>query len=237
MQRICGKCKEQIDADVRAVVCEGFCENINPFHLECVGLALEYADACLHQNIMWMCDSCRDMMESIKFRNTVNKLRCDAEPPKVLNSELKQLKHEIRTIHKSLMELSDIVKDGKNSSDLALPISTRDILSSTVIHDEYTKASTNDASNFELFLSNIAPDVTEEDVGELVRNTLNLSEPIYVKRLVPAWRNVTTLDYVSFKVKLKQKHRLNALDATIWPTGIRCREFKNYPTIAWKPTR
>lgn len=241
MEKVCGECKNEIGPGGKIVVCQGFCEDMNRFHIECVGLPDDLAAGCLYKKVMWMCECCRDLITNIKFRNIVHKLNSNDAP---LN-ELDQLKQDVSRINNTLEELISAVKkesvshSSKNPTTEPTTIcdgSNGDVLTSTRIQRETPEHALINTTTFSLFVSNIAPDVTVEEVQELICEVLEVSEPVPIKRLVPAWRAPTEMEYVSFKVDLHQKYKSKALDASFWPCGVRCREFRNYSSSTWRPS-
>lgn len=67
----CNACKIEICAEDVVVACEGKCEGSRYFHAKCVGLTYDEGCACLHSNIFWMCDGCRDIIEKGRFRDAL----------------------------------------------------------------------------------------------------------------------------------------------------------------------
>lgn len=69
----------------------------------------------------------------------------------------------------------------------------------------------------------------------MVSEVLGTDDAVIAKRLVPPWKDVATMDFISFRVDLDSSLKLRALTLTSWPAGIRRREFKEISREAWRP--
>ncbi|XP_058064525.1 uncharacterized protein LOC131214157 [Anopheles bellator] len=78
-----------------------------------------------------------------------------------------------------------------------------------------------------LYISRLAPSVTDEQVASMVTNCLGSGEYI-VKRLLRKDADTATLSFLSFKVGLPETMRHKALQPTTWPSGVQIREFVDY---------
>lgn len=78
-----------------------------------------------------------------------------------------------------------------------------------------------------LFLTNIDRFATEKEVECMVRRSvgIEMEEEINVIKLVPKWKNVSLLDYASFRVVLDIRWKTVVMNSDTWPTGIKFREF------------
>lgn len=90
---------------------------------------------------------------------------------------------------------------------------------------------------FSIFLTNIDENVTEEEVSDMVSQSLGIDEcgSISVIKLVSKW-STNVRDYASFKVMLHDKYKNKALQANTWPTSIMYRKFYERPRNTWRPT-
>lgn len=239
MPTVCEKCKTPIALNVSAIQCNGFCENTAKFHIDCVGLSYAEAMACMRADIMWMCDCCRELLKNIKFRNIIKHLK----PIEDSREEIDRLRLDIAKINDTL---SRIIRPINNDSTVNVATNSHveneqhnekmsDVLSSTRIHRSTLNESSQDCTEFSLFVSNIAPDVTNNQLKTLICEKLNITESLPVKRLVSPWKDPASLQYISFKVDLDRKYKNIALDSTIWPRGVRCREFKSFQQSSWRP--
>lgn len=93
-------------------------------------------------------------------------------------------------------------------------------------------------AKFWLYLTRIAPSVTELDIREMVRKQLDTDDVIIFK-LLPRDRDVSTLTFISFKVGMSLALRERALSASTWHRGIVYREFTDHRVNTaqnfWRP--
>lgn len=238
MPSICEKCKNPIAINATSIQCKGFCDDNNKFHADCVELHYDKAVACMQSDIFWMCACCRGLIKNIKLRSIAKSLKLNEDP---LN-EINQLKRDITKINDTLATLvTQMNNDSTVKPSANIHVGNEaasNILSSTRIQSSSSTfvESSPGPNKFSLFISNIAPEVTDNDVVELVCQKLKMSEPVPVKRLVSRWKDPLSLQYVSFKVDLDYKYKNDALNLTIWPSGVQCREFKNCRQNSWRPS-
>lgn len=244
MAGYCRNCKtECLDSD-SVVVCEGFCVGIQRFHARCVGLTDDEGGVCLYRNIMWMCDDCCALMENMRFRDTVNAVRSISCP---VREEIEKLKTEVKAINDTLDCIkgkTPIVPDEGCSAitsgspmNVPHPLSPGHSSPLTSTRIGSSPSICTNATSLKLHLSNIANDVTEAEVVQMIANAIGVRDIISIKCLKPAWRDATTMDFISFKVEISDCHRLNALCSSRWPKEVKCREFKDFPNTTWRPTR
>lgn len=89
---------------------------------------------------------------------------------------------------------------------------------------------------FWLYLSRIHTSVKGEAMETLAKECLQCDDPIHVISLVKKNADMSSLNFISFKVGMDVKYRDVALNPATWPQGILFREFegastKNY----WAP--
>lgn len=109
-------------------------------------------------------------------------------------------------------------------------------LSSTKINAIDPAESVTNNDNLQLYVSNIAPDVTLREVEHMVCESIGVVSVLQVKRLISSWQDISTLNYVSYKVTIDAQFRDNALRISNWPSGVRCREFRDFHNSAWRPS-
>lgn len=245
----CHACKKEIRVEDIVVCCEGFCEDQHYIHARCAGLTYDEGCACLNSNILWVCDTCRKEIENRRIRKPSTALdmsglatRGDVDSLKTeldriskivsqLTSNPSSTEMPVESPDKSLLHQHDTAPSSCTSSPLT---STRNQATDHVIH---RTSQANNNSHLQLFISNIASDVTDDELGTMVCGTLGTDHVLSVKRLVSPWKDTSTLEYVSFKVIVNEQYRNCALNLSNWPTGVRCREFKNYSYSVWRPMR
>lgn len=239
MTNQCNTCKAEIRAEDLVVACEGFCDGYRYFHAKCVGLSYDESCACLHRNIFWMCDSCSDMIEKGRFRKAVKDLQESNDY--ATKSEINELKTEVKRISEMISLKETNVAEVSNKSASSSHSEAQNfigkhstpIASSSVNDNHHVADIENDTIN--LYISNIAIDVTIEELKEMVCESTGAKNVMQVKCLVSSWRNVSTLDYLSYKVSIDAQYRKSALKKSNWPNGVWCREFIDNPNVAWRP--
>ena len=132
--------------------------------------------------------------------------------------------------------LSFAQKETASKSKMDVPTNFGTPLSSTRIEKPAEICTEQRSQTFKLFLSNIDRKVTEADIYELVSSRVRTRKPFSVKRLVPAWKQVADLEYISFKVELDVFEREKALSPGCLPPGMRYREFRDRNRdVPWSP--
>lgn len=246
MDRFCGVCKEKILDGETFVTCEGFCpRGCRRFHAECVGLKQDECSVLQHRNVLWLCDDCQDLMTKSKFRNTINHIRvasaasCTTEENEIqhLKSQMEKMNDTLDRLVHAFSSNSSAIPVASCSNDEETPPRTGEDfapLSSTMLQPIDPSSTANDSS-ISLHVSNIANDISQTEVIDMVKDSIGASHISSIKLLVPAWKDSSTLDFISFKVDVNVKYRKAALDPSSWPEGVRCREFKKRSTTAWRP--
>lgn len=185
----------------------------------------------MNPNILWICNKCRRAKEerrssqkaSIIDSTTTSdivELKTEMERTKVM---LNELSHKFDSLNASSFQ-SEQSGDSQHVLNSSLFTSTR--------HDHSIQNQGH--SNTSLFVSNIAPDVTDEEFKRMVEETVGPGNIVSFKCLVPAWKEKSSLDYISYKVVVNVKHG-TASNAVNWPNGVRCREFVNRLNESWRP--
>lgn len=215
----CNACKIEICAEDVVVTCEGLCDDHRIFHAKCVGLSYDEGCACLHSNIFWMCDGCRDLIEKGRFRNALEQNSTYAT-----QKEVNCLKSDVERISKLITQFSTYPSKHPQEPHHVEPSCP---LSSTKIN-EADHANEHTDEDVEVFVSNITLDVTDNEIEEMVCESTGARNVRSFKCLVPAWKDTLTMNYVSFKVAIDAKFRNAALKRSNWPVGVRCREFRNF---------
>lgn len=182
MKRPCQKCKQDIIDEERIIVCKGFCEGIQRYHLKCVGLSENDQATCHIRNVYWMCDECCQLMSNKKFLNTINgwksseskterEVECLRNDVSKLSETLTSFMESLQTIQSSRTSSSPSIKESpdKNQHPLSSTgIFDMDHLNETSSRMKEGSAADQSRGKFKLHLSNIAVDVTEYEVSEMV---------------------------------------------------------------------
>ena len=89
------------------------------------------------------------------------------------------------------------------------------------------KTVANPEPRFWLFFTNISPDVTPDDMANLVKSKLNTND-IHVRRLTKYDADLSRQTFVSFKVGIPSTLKNVALSQNTWPAEVAFREFTDY---------
>ncbi|XP_053699363.1 uncharacterized protein LOC128746337 [Sabethes cyaneus] len=83
-----------------------------------------------------------------------------------------------------------------------------------------------------IYLSSFHPSTTVKEIARLVTEclVLNAEEHPKVVKLIPMGKDPATLNFVSFKIGVKQQFKDKALRCETWPENIRFRLFEDYRT-------
>lgn len=231
----CSACNAEIRTEDIVVCCELFCKPFQYFHARCVGLSYDDGCACLHDNIFWMCDSCRDLIQKGRVRE-MNEVKTNEFATK---EEFNCLKSELDRISQLVSKIEHntaVPCVSENPPDCLEPVSDISLLSSTKIKANNEQLSTSKEANLQLYVSNIANDVSEDEVIKMVCDSIGSKEVLGIRRLVASGTDISTLDYISYKVIIDPQFRCSAMQSDNWPGGIRCREFRNGHKMTWRPS-
>lgn len=233
MKDQCTACNVECSAEDTVVCCEGFCEEFCYFHAKCVGLSYDEGCACLHQNIFWMCDNCRDIIEKGRYREAIKEGENFAK-----KEELNSLKNELDNISRTVSQIENLLTEPRDTSKMSecIEATNSSPLSSTKLNaiDESRCPSTDE--NLQLYVSNIANDVPEDEGKLMVCESIGATYVLGIKRLVAYGTDITALDYVSYKITVDARFRSTAMNRSCWPDEVRCREFKCTSRTTWRPS-
>lgn len=252
---ICQHCYQPICAEQQMISCDGFCLDL--YHTKCLGMTTEDVICCnRNAQIWWMCRSCCTMMNDVRMRETMQTERSkldyqpDSEPvqPKPTAVEIVE---EIADVKQQLASIRDCMTGLMHSRENSLdqsppPIARSSPLSSAKLlqgsrcdaTDAEFSANIINREKFWLFFTRIKNTVSEEQMLEVVSNSLGSESrsSTVIKKLVPCWKDVTAMPYVSFKVGIDPGLKNTALLPSTWPMGICFREFQNHVRV-WEPHR
>lgn len=226
------------------------------YHAECVGVP-EPVAKCFLKNVLWLCDGCLDMCTDY-FAQQI----CGGSKTDNIEMELSEIKEKIANITEALSTVLPLTsstsrKDATNPTHYHVRHSTP--VSTTLNCGSRSNGSTNadclsfeqadssfrgkreNAGTFPLFLTNIDCSVTEQEVTDMIEQSLGseINEKLEMKiiKLVPKWKDPNCLKYTSFKIVLDQGLKRKALQPNTWPVGVLFREFVEHPRRTWTPTR
>lgn len=229
----CGTCSTQIDTKELYTVCEGRCWK--RFHASCVSVT-ESDLRALSNNMIWICDGCM-----IHYRR-VRQMDVESSPVKMhspILTELAELKTQVAGIIGAIDKITRCVEVPPIRPTHHLPQHSTPVASpNTVEKSNDCSRSACENESFSLFVTNIDSSVTNKEVARMVSDSLCASEAecSTITKLVPKWKNLDDLDYVSFKIVLNSKWKETALTGDTWPKGVKIREFVNRRGDTWKPS-
>lgn len=199
-------------------------------------------------NFWWMCDQRIDTIRKMRnHRIDLNNMTVQATTPKPteierIDGEIAELKEQIVALHQSLLngtatatrvetsdEKSKANRPLAESSLLSLPETSPSTKPVDCLGSIEKERSPND--RFWLFITKVKNCVTEQQILKLVTDSLG-TEDVVIKKLVPAWKDTTSLPYISFKVGVNVRLKSLALLSSTWPAGLSFREFRDY---VWEP--
>lgn len=157
-------------------------------------------------------------------------------------SGIAELKREIATIHKTLADLTATRLNASSGIDNGQPLAHSSPTLSEGIKQGCRGAGerrnvVDTKSKFWLFFTRIKNDVTEDEIRSMVSESLGPDrDTLLVKKLVPAWKDVSLLPFISYKVGIDPELKQRALCPSTWPRGISFREFQER-LDAWEPDR
>lgn len=251
---VCPKCSAPVNCkDEIVVVCDGSC--MKSYHAFCVGVSETIAN-CTLKNVLWLCDVCLDA-----FTDHFSRQLCSDTKAINFDVEIAGIHEKLTDITDTLSTLSSTVQVPQvsnqsvpqgNNSESSSPsrhstpklkhgcridgASSRDPSinhSSSGVHS-FTMQKEN---TFSLFLSNIDSSVEENDVCNMVEQSLgiNNTEQIDIVKLTPRRNFQNRLQYTSYKIVMEKSYKWKALNAHTWPIDIMFREFVEFPRRTWKP--
>lgn len=240
----CSKCAIVIYTELALyVVCSGTCGH--SFHIACVGMGRDHLRA-LKNGLMWMCGECL-----VTFNDWKNSQQKSTPPTDLgqLHCEIAEMKSQISLIVDTLQRTaSNEISSDSQQFRHSTPTTYAKMCTSNDIYERDTKRDNQSAPNvhvrptvkddhFSLLLTNISNNVLESDVESMVCRCLGapMEDCLNVVKLVSRRTDCRLLDYISFKVILKDRWKDLALSNSTWPNGIEFREFECRRKNAWKP--
>lgn len=259
---ICSSCTNDIELAESTLTVTCFaCEK--SFHgFSCIGLSKPQIKMIKEvKGVLWNCEQCSlstfNKFVCHKLSEISNKQPVSGDQDAILN-RLDQLSSEMETLKKNVDSLSthdtDFQIGGKRSRtghprpltpgvqgmrfDWSKPSTSSD---SQAIQG--TNADTSSLKAVEapscFHVSRFNPTTTEEELRSWIVDKIQLDDPsIKCSRLIPKGRDVTTLEFISFKVAIAKSLESKIMDPSVWPTNITVRPFqqlpflkKNYATI------
>lgn len=258
MEKYCCECAEPIK-NLNLIKCH-LCDHVA--HIKCFGWARSNLDFVNSQsNLLWFCADCMKSVEQLKspiatdLNNAVISSVSD-----VINGCMNGIKEElgqtntlIKAVADKLLTISTPAMSSNYRSNkrprLNSPIETPKHAKSTSKLFGGTRSVGNiteavetvpkPAEKFWIYLSRIAPHVSEEQVAALVDKCIPGAQAI-VRKLIKKGADLKSFAFVSFKVGVELNVKEQSLDPSTWPTGIYFRAFEERRSgfqDFWVPTR
>lgn len=255
MEKNCIKCCEPIK-NLNMVKCH-LCDNT--VHIKCLGWIRANLDFVNGQtNLLFFCNDCMQSIENIKVNNSSNSIvAVVSSVADSMNRCMDDVKTELGKINTFFGSISDQLLA---NSKPALPSSNRrnkrprivspnetprrpsafsDLMGGTKTTESCSKlvdTVPKPAEKCWIYLSRIAPHVTEDDISALVKECVPDAQPI-VRKLVRKDADIRTFAFISFKVGIDLQLKDIALDAKNWPKGIYFRQFEERNSLQdfWGP--
>lgn len=206
-------------------------------HMKCLGWNRSNLDFVSSQsNVLWFCNDCITVVEQCKTPNTPTTADSVASAVSdALDSCFKGVKDEISQTNALIRALSEKLTSNPSSNkrprDEMLGDTPRSkpvikLVGGTRETEKFVETVPKPVDKFWIYLSRIAPHVSEDDISLLVQECLPDSHPV-VKKLVKKDADLTKLEFVSFKAGVDMQMKNLALDPSVWPQGIYFRAFKD----------
>lgn len=253
--RICKQCISSIARGDDCIACEGFCGNV--YHIKCVNLSCEDLKEYLEKsNMWWICDPCMQQIRGIRNDRLPQKndnhqaspLPDSVEAKLSYDVEILEMKKQISAIQDTLRNCTIIESAADNQSlrisSVEPPGAQSSPMSSSSLSSRLlcgTRSSSNPNTSVAsgvlddkcwLFFTRLKNHVTEHDIAKMVADNLGPDVAAVVRKLVPMWKDPSSLPYISFKVGIEARLKGLALRTSTWPTGTYFREFHTY---LWEP--
>lgn len=244
---VCNSCAEDIGEASLTVTCF-VCEK--PYHgLACIGLSKQHLKFIKDvKGLLWSCENCALTTFPKYVCNKLSEISSN-------DSSLKSQDEILNRIDSMSLELSNLKKnvDALNISEIDYPIGGKRLRSgkpSTPSNNTtsftWPKPSSSSSTtavigtNLEsttlkvieapmyFHVSRFSTETSETELESWISTKLNLTDDQHVKctKLVPKGRELSSLEFISFKVGIPSGLEKKVMDASVWPTNITVRPFE-----------
>lgn len=229
-------------------------------HTKCFGWSRSNLDFANGQtNLLWFCTDCLKLVENLKSPNASDTAAAAvmSSVADSVNSCMNEVKNELGQItafigsitDKLLVNTTPVVSSVNRRTKRPRVVSPNDtpqrpksfanLICGTRATENFPKlvdTVPKPAEKFWLYLSRIAPHVSEDEIAALVQSCIPGAQPI-VKKLIRKDADVKSFAFISFKIGLDLHLKNTALDASNWPKGIYFRPFeeRNRSMDFWEP--
>lgn len=243
MDKSCYECAEPVK-NLNLIKCH-LCERVA--HMKCFGWVRSNLDFVNGQsNLLWFCAECLKSVDQLKGQispDTGNALVSTVTD--VINNCMNGLKNEldqtnelIRSVSDKLLSVSTPTASFNIRSNKRPRVyspdgtpkqakSSKKLLTGTRPADNIVSVETvpKPAEKFWIYLSRIAPHVSEEQVAALVEKCLPGAHPL-IRKLIKKDADLNSFAFVSFKIGIDLHQKELSLDPSTWPDGIYFRAFE-----------
>lgn len=250
---MCGVCSDAITAIPDSIACYNKACNV-VYHLRCAGLSRTKITMITEmENLHYYCNDCCKVM--VSFDSTDASVVPDnpAAPVHDVSSQLECIKETLSILTEALITKPDSLSirpptkapkrrrleddqaaDDVDSGETVMPFPRYSRQQSSMV---VGSASDSDGllvvePRKELVASMLHPSTESDQLADFIKSKLSIttqSTEIRVRKLVAADKDISTLDYVSFKVSVSGAHFKELMSPTMWPIGVRVREFQYRP--------
>lgn len=245
----CDRCAKSVKPDDDVIQCMGFCNHV--CHVRCANLNGPLAKVLREKsNLFWMCDECVKLMKFCRFKDVVSSLG------NVISTVVGHQQNSVLELKDEIVRNNRQVAQLTNKINAATPLQTRNldrpskrrrgdtvtpskpITGTRVVTNNDTIVACPPPNLFWVYLSRFHPSVKMDVVEKLVRDGLQTRDTIRVVSLVKKGTDLSTLNFVSFKVGVPMECRSAALNPSSWPQGIVFRAFEDTQTksTVWLPS-
>lgn len=254
----CDRCAKTVKRNENFIECMGFCNNV--VHMKCDNLNIEFITTIRERpNLFWMCDECTKLMKVTRFKSVVSSLGCAIST--VIENQMTGISELKAEISKNNQQVAEVIVENNNqvaqlanivNASTPVPAPNRERPSKrrredTETSNAITLGTRNIASDiavavkpaanlFWMYLSRFHPSVKEDVVENLAREGLQTREPLKVVSLVKKGADLSSMNFISFKVGVPVELKDVALNPNTWPEGILFREFEGQSkNSVWLP--
>ncbi|XP_053698864.1 uncharacterized protein LOC128745816 [Sabethes cyaneus] len=244
MDKCCYECTLPIK-NLNLIKCY-LCDSVA--HMKCFGWVPANLDFINSQsNLLWFCADCLKSVELLKHQTSPDLSNAVVSSvSNVISSCMNDIKDELAQTNAFIKSVSDKLTSAatpvistSNRTNKRPRISSPDATPKQSIINKKLFGGTRSADNasvavekapkpaekFWIYLSRIAPFVTETEIATLVDTCMPGAQPI-VKKLIKKYADLKSYGFVSFKVGVDLNLKELSLNPSTWPTGVYFRAFE-----------
>lgn len=238
----CKVCNDEITS-TEFVKCHGTCANV--FHSKCVMISKTLLNAlCGNPNIRWYCHDCH--INNSNFASSMNEIKTSiGQLSCSLSSDLGRFLNSMSEMTKcvtdSIKSLSTATGERRSTPEISSKRRREETFQSNprkfrrVARQSSNispSSTTNDGheSNLDsrksIVVSNIAPDITADALKKFLVSKLAIDEEnIKITTLMPRSLKSSDVKFMQFRISTPESVYESVRSQSIWPTGVRVRDF------------